>query len=512
MSNRYSLSHLIPVIIALCIFSPAGELLGNIIMVPAGQPSVQAGIDAAGDGDTVLVSPGRYVENIDLSGKAIHLLALDPAEDATIIDGSSPSHPDTASTVIVVRGEGRNTVIEGFTIVGGGGTISPIIYEEKDFGGGIFCQFSSPTIRNNVVKLNSAFIGAGILANVSSARIEDNIVRNNSAERAAGGIGVASMGGDLDSVAVVTRNLIYANRGGDHAGGIEIGHGGEATFTHNIIAHNRASSIGGVFLLGIDERTVCANNIIVYNTSVRPTGTGIRVGTYGGSPLVSSNIVAYNGSGGGIVVMESPDEVHLTHNVVWGNTPADFLGTDPGVGDTTWGVNGNGVPCDSFFNIVRDPLLSSSLPWEMNLRYGSPAIDAGSPDLPLDPDGTIADVGARYFSQKDSVRVVLEPLEQEVEQGDTLFYQLTIENPGTGTLVGQIWSEIDLPWGGTISPYSGPRNVTYGPGYESSSLRPLRIAPGVPPDSGYVFRVAIGFYPGTTIAYDSFPFTVLEGN
>lgn len=478
--------------------------------VPEEYPSVQGGIDAGGAGDTVLVSPGYYVENIDLSGKAIHLLALDPTEDATTLDGSSACNPDSASTVVIISGEGRSTIVEGFTIVGGAGTISPIMYEGKTFGGGLFCQFSSPTIRNNVIKLNTCFIGAGILVNISSAKIENNVVKSNYAERAAGGIGVASQGGELDSVPVVVGNLIYQNRGGDHAGGIEIGHGAQAVFSHNIVARNRAASIGGVFLLGVDDRTVCHNNIIAYNTSVRQTGSGIRIGPYGGYPLVTSNIVAFNQSGGGIFAMAFPEYALLAHNVVFGNTPADFIGAVPEVGDTTWGVNANGVPCDSFFNIVRDPLLSSSLPEEMTLLYGSPAIDAGSPDLPQDPDSTLSDAGARYFSQTDSISVDIEPVIPEVERGDTLFYQITVENPGTGTFAGQIWSEIDLPWGGTISPYSGPKDVTYEPSYYLSAVRPVKISQGAPVDSGYVFRVKLGFYPDATLASDSLEFTVLE--
>jgi hypothetical protein len=121
----------------------------------------------------------------------------------------------------------------------------------------------------------------------------------------------------------------------------------------------------------------------------------------------------------------------------------------------------------------------------------------------------VADAGARYFSQADSIGLAVSPLGSEVPQGDTLFYEIAIENPGTGTFAGQIWSEIDLPWGGKISPYGSPRNLTCGPGYDSSLLRSVRVAPGAPPDSGYVFRVNLGFYPGTVLRSASFPFTVL---
>ena len=362
---------------------------------------------------------------------------------------------------------------------------------------------------NNIIKQNEAFLAAGILANISSARIENNIVKENNAIRAAGGIGVASQGGEYDSVAVVTGNLIYENTAGDHAGGVEIGHGAEAVFSHNTVAYNSARSIGGVFLLGVDDRMVCSNNYILYNTSDRLTGSGLRIGVSGSAPLVTSNIVAYNGSPGGILVIEYPIAPMISHNVVWENAPANLIGTDPAVVDTTWGVNGNGVPCDSFYNIIRDPLLAGELPGAWSLSYGSPCIDAGSPDLPLDPDGTVSDAGAAYFSQLDTITVALTPMETQVEPGDTVHIRLDIENHGTGTFPGEIWSEVELPGGGILSPHRGPFPITYAPGEVGSFLVPLRVPRAAPPESTYSYTVRLGFFPAVTVSADSFRLTVL---
>jgi hypothetical protein len=61
----------------------------TIIHIPADQPTIQAGIDAAHNGDTVLVSPGTYYENIDFKGKAITVTSSAGAAVTTIDGGGN---------------------------------------------------------------------------------------------------------------------------------------------------------------------------------------------------------------------------------------------------------------------------------------------------------------------------------------------------------------------------------------------------------------------------------------
>jgi len=96
-------------------------LRANVIYVPGDSTTIQGGIGGAVDGDTVLVAPGTYVENINFYGKAITVKS-EQGSDATIIDGSNAANPDSGSVVLFVNHEGYDSVLEGFTLTGGTGT------------------------------------------------------------------------------------------------------------------------------------------------------------------------------------------------------------------------------------------------------------------------------------------------------------------------------------------------------------------------------------------------------
>lgn len=91
----------------------------EIIHVPDDHETIQGAIDATEDGDTVLVEPGEYVENISTAGKtnitvgSLTIVTEDPAYiDSTIIDGGGEG------VVVVLQGNGTVT-LRGFTIRNG---------------------------------------------------------------------------------------------------------------------------------------------------------------------------------------------------------------------------------------------------------------------------------------------------------------------------------------------------------------------------------------------------------
>src|SRR5437899_321870 len=91
----------------------AGANAGNTIHVPLNQPGIQAGIDAAANGDTVLVASGTYFENINFHGKAITVTS-EQGPGVTVIDGGARD-----SVVTLVSGEGPSSMLSGFTVQNG---------------------------------------------------------------------------------------------------------------------------------------------------------------------------------------------------------------------------------------------------------------------------------------------------------------------------------------------------------------------------------------------------------
>jgi len=135
--------------------------------VPFPYETIQEAIDAAVDGDTVVVHPGTYVgdgnRDIDFSGKSITVRSEDPDEDgivaATIIDCEGTAE-DPHRAFIFQNFEDANSILDGFTIINGYIRIDGLDAETTDSngtdgedstGGAISCTGSSPIIRNCII-------------------------------------------------------------------------------------------------------------------------------------------------------------------------------------------------------------------------------------------------------------------------------------------------------------------------------------------------------------------------
>lgn len=287
---------------------PAGAATIN---VPGNQPTVQAAINAAVAGDVVVVAPGTYKENINFGGKAITLKsAAGPA--VTILDGQQ-----LGSVVTFATGEGRGSVLRGFTLKNGRLTSSMSFLN----GGGIRIQNASPTIVNNVVTANQSCGGGhGISVRGGSPLISANTISNNTpigcSGHTGGGIDVLGSGS-----AEITNNTITGNSA-SFGGGVAFNAAGTPTLSNNRISGNTATSGGGGISLSNASNVLLRQNLIVENTAPRGAGIEWTVPSGARGPRLVNNTIAANHATAspfvsGIYADGFDNQVELVNNIIY---------------------------------------------------------------------------------------------------------------------------------------------------------------------------------------------------
>ncbi len=321
------------------------EAHATVRNVPATYSTIQAAINASVDGDTVLVAAGTYPENIVFRGKKIVVtswFALNGDVSfipVTIVDGSTPTFPDSGSCVRIVNGEDSSAVLQGFTLTGGHGTLwqdehGAFRYWE---GGGVFIALSSPTVRYNIVRNNDV---------------------NRTGGRSTGGGGIR-LG---DGSPRITNNIVIDNAG-MYGGGI-VSNFASPVVRNNIVAFNNVSQAivgsptyggGGLWFNGTVTGNIVENNTIFGNSSTGTVSTGA------------------NGRGGGMLAAFGAT-INARNNIVWGNTQTTGgqVGTASGTALVSYsniedGFTGTG-------NISLPPLFADT---SFYLQASSPCIDAG---------------------------------------------------------------------------------------------------------------------------------------
>lgn len=310
---------------------------------------------------------------------------------------------------------------------------------------------------NNVVECNT---GEWLFRNYYYTHItfNNNIIQNNQCNNL-----ILTYGENC----MFENNLICNNNGTFHV------QGGGQTVIHNTIIGNTGTGLaiwGG------------SNQLIRQNTVVGNAGIGMDVYD---SPTIHDNLVAFNG---GTELRNNTSNNSLYNNLFYdtSGTLSENGGGLPFLLDLQ-ATNANGTPCDSYYNISTDPLFFDFANDNFNLLPTSPCINAGDPSSTLDPDGTIADLGAYYYDLNASSHAQIAiPLSlynfQAIAVGDTLIWNCPFRNTGTDPL---IISSIQL------------NNPAFFLASQTRSLIPFSIS--IPPSqTGYI---PIGFTPSAVADY-----------
>lgn len=259
--------------------------------------SIEMAVFLASSGDTVLVSPGTYYETtIYMSSKSVFLISEGGPETTIIRHLGLPGLEE--HTVIDIMDNTTLSCVDGFTITGAaggfaecGGAISIIrsnvIIRNNIItgnwcsgGAGICCSGNpSPTIENNLIYLNEAWVGGGIHMQNCSPNIRNNTIANNYADVSGGGIKIR-----LDSHPIIEHNIIVYNTS-SQGGGVDSSTPDSCiVFSCNDVWSNSTNYYGQ-----IADRTGIDGNISVDPMFCGEYGTG-NYYLQSGSPCTEMNV------------------------------------------------------------------------------------------------------------------------------------------------------------------------------------------------------------------------------
>jgi len=367
--------------------------------------TIQQAIEDAVNGDTIIVNPDTYYENINMAGtagiaKAITLQSTDPNNPAvvaaTIIDGGG-----SGSVITCNSDETPDTVINGFTITNGnssngGGfhlnthcdpTISNCVVTGNTgstYGGGFYCYAGSdPKITNCIISNNTSTYGGGIYCmNTSSPTVTNCKILSNTATSQGAGMYINN-----SSDPVVT-NCVFSNNNAQSKGGaIYSWYGGTTPVITNCTFYGNSATSRGGAIYAYNNTIVTMANCILWaneapsNPEIYVSGATFQItyscieDGYSGTGNIESNPKFIDPNGADDIIGTPDDDFTLLYS---------SLCIDAG--------NNSAVPAEILYDIKGDPRFWDN-PEAPDSGSGSPPIvDMGANEF-FDDDGDLDDDG-----------------------------------------------------------------------------------------------------------------------
>lgn len=410
------------------------------INVPLDQPTIQAGINAAISGDTVVVADGTWNgpgnKELDFGGKNITVRSANGPAGCTIdcLGGGR--------AFVIHSGESRNAVIQGFTIINGGaGAGGAIDIDDSDCSiiGNVFennddsainSLFGGPVIHDNIFTGNSASVGGAIYherghnywfwADIRGNTFTGNsagkggaiyvrianplIIGNTFVENTVSGGAIYSSGGavhvGMDSIPEVIDNRFTGNSADDFGGALFIeDRDGQAYVADNIFIGNQAMRGGAVTSSNRSEPRLI-NNLFLQNHAT-DIGGAVASTDWAGFTMINCTLVGNSAqTGAGAVAAEEYSDVIIRNCILYDNLAPLIGGPEIGMresstitisySDVEGGEPGVFVSANSDLYwgagmIDADPLLVSGYQGDQYLSQtaagqaaDSPCLDAGS--------------------------------------------------------------------------------------------------------------------------------------
>ena len=262
--------------------------------MPSEYSTIQAALNAASSGDTIIVADGTYSGsgnyNLDFSGKILSLVSANGADYCTI------DADDNGRVFWFHSGETAYSCVDGFRIINGSATEGGAVLLEQN---------SDPTIRNCVFSGNDATDGHGgaIYASAAKPSIYNCVFLNNSASDRGGAIyGVGYTGMMVHAASTGIRNCSFLGNSADRGGGIAFGVNPMLVVNCSFSGNHATTSGGGLYVHPSFDPGLNVYDCTIVGNSTDGTGGGVY----------------YNGNYGTLL---------LENSILWDNTDSEI--TDP---------------------------------------------------------------------------------------------------------------------------------------------------------------------------------------
>jgi len=348
--------------------------------------TIQDAIDIAGEGDIIIVHPGRYYENITFPGIDITLTSIDPNDpniiDATIIDANH------SGTVVTFNGsESEECLLTGITITNGLSTQ----------GGGIKGNYSFAQVRNSIITGNKAYdddyfvFGGGIYklnGNITNCVISENETYfrlQGGGAYSNAGAGLAYCNGEIRNCTISNNSALSNWPFNTSGGGLYMCSG---IISRCIIINNNSVHRGG----GLAVCYGSIDNCLIANNSAKEGG-----GFHQYEGIISNCTITNNSAteeGGGI--RNKLVDATIENCIFWGNvavTHSQVLNPSTPRYNCIQDWTAGGVG-----NISLNPLFTDD---GYHITTNSPCLDAGDPNTITEPNVTDIDGNPRMMGRID---------------------------------------------------------------------------------------------------------------
>ena len=285
--------------------------------------TIQQAVDAAKPGDTVLVAPGTYTENVVVS------------KPLTITGNATVNAADSSKDVFLITSPGVH--IDGLTISGGetgvnvAGVASCAITNITEHGN-VFAVYLANATNSVVSNNNLANNHYGVYCDYATS----TTIANNVATGEAGGCNAATYSDGIYLYYSDSNNVTQNNLSDNHVYGISLFHSSGNDISNNTIQANDD--------IGVRLGEAADNNTLSFNTIGGSSQLGILILNAQGNRIYLNNFVNQTvaTSDASAAILNSPEKLAYTYGGInrtgyMSNYYSDYKGNDSngtGIGST----------------------------------------------------------------------------------------------------------------------------------------------------------------------------------